>query len=166
MPESQNKKHMSSILELSLNVILLTFNMLFPAGVLSCLSPRCPARRERRNFSQCGGPLAMASIEENVFLHDKDRVVINVGGTRHESYISTIRNFPETRLNWIIERALRMGANNLDGNEFFFDRHPGCFQNILNYCRTGKLHCPNDVCGPLFEEVGMSLTKEKPALSQ
>ncbi len=37
-------------------------------------------------------------------------------------------------------------------NEFFFDRHPGCFENILNYCRTGKLHCPNDVCGPLFEE--------------
>ncbi|KAJ7329835.1 hypothetical protein JRQ81_016009 [Phrynocephalus forsythii] len=36
--------------------------------------------------------------------------------------------------------------------EFFFDRHPGVFAYVLNYYRTGKLHCPADVCGPLFEE--------------
>jgi hypothetical protein len=36
--------------------------------------------------------------------------------------------------------------------ELFFDRHPGIFSLVLNYYRTGKLHCPNDVCGPLFEE--------------
>ncbi|XP_015419487.1 PREDICTED: potassium voltage-gated channel subfamily C member 3, partial [Myotis davidii] len=34
----------------------------------------------------------------------------------------------------------------------FFDRHPGVFAYVLNYYRTGKLHCPSDVCGPLFEE--------------
>nr|XP_005905099.1 PREDICTED: potassium voltage-gated channel subfamily C member 3 [Bos mutus] len=37
-------------------------------------------------------------------------------------------------------------------DEFFFDRHPGVFAYVLNYYRTGKLHCPADVCGPLFEE--------------
>ena len=31
-------------------------------------------------------------------------------------------------------------------------RHPGVFAQILNYYRTGKLHYPTDVCGPLFEE--------------
>lgn len=36
--------------------------------------------------------------------------------------------------------------------EYFFDRHPGVFGQILNYYRTGKLHYPTDVCGPLFEE--------------
>ncbi len=82
----------------------------------------------------------------------KDRVVINVGGKRHETYISTIRNFPDTRLYWIAETAAKMVDFDPEKNEFFFDRHPGCFENILNYCRTGKLHCPNDVCGPLFEE--------------
>ena len=35
---------------------------------------------------------------------------------------------------------------------YFFDRHPGVFAQILNYYRTGKLHYPTDVCGPLFEE--------------
>ena len=37
-------------------------------------------------------------------------------------------------------------------NEFFFDRHPHVFAHVLNYYRTGKLHVPYDVCGPLFEE--------------
>ena len=37
-------------------------------------------------------------------------------------------------------------------NEYFFDRHPGVFAQILNYYRTGKLHYPTNVCGPLFEE--------------
>ena len=36
--------------------------------------------------------------------------------------------------------------------QYFFDRHPGVFAQILNYYRTGKLHYPTDVCGPLFEE--------------
>lgn len=30
--------------------------------------------------------------------------------------------------------------------------HPGVFAQVLNYYRTGKLHYPTDVCGPLFEE--------------
>ena len=34
----------------------------------------------------------------------------------------------------------------------FSCRHPGVFGMILNYYRTGKLHYPTDVCGPLFEE--------------
>ena len=28
----------------------------------------------------------------------------------------------------------------------------GVFGQVLNYYRTGKLHYPTDVCGPLFEE--------------
>ena len=35
---------------------------------------------------------------------------------------------------------------------FLHCRHPGVFGQILNYYRTGKLHYPTDVCGPLFEE--------------
>jgi len=82
-----------------------------------------------------------------------ERVVINVGGIRHQTYRSTLRTLPETRLAWLAEPDARHHFDyDAKSNEFFFDRHPGVFAHILNYYRTGKLHCPADVCGPLYEE--------------
>ncbi|EDO48066.1 predicted protein, partial [Nematostella vectensis] len=82
----------------------------------------------------------------------KDRVILNVGGYRHETYLSTLRVVPDSRLAWIGENASKQADYDPETNEIFFDRHPGVFANVLNYYRTGKLHCPGDVCGPLFEE--------------
>ncbi|KAH0626549.1 hypothetical protein JD844_001600 [Phrynosoma platyrhinos] len=84
---------------------------------------------------------------------DNDKIVINVGGIRHETYRSTLKTLPGTRLSWLTEPD---ACSNFDydakADEFFFDRHPAVFAYVLNYYRTGKLHCPADVCGPLFEE--------------
>ncbi|XP_055871390.1 potassium voltage-gated channel protein Shaw-like isoform X13 [Biomphalaria glabrata] len=83
-------------------------------------------------------------------LADADnRVIINVGGIRHETYKATLKKIPATRLSRLTEALA-----NYDPvlNEYFFDRHPGVFAQILNYYRSGKLHYPTDVCGPLFEE--------------
>ena len=83
----------------------------------------------------------------------KEKILVNVGGVKHETYRSTLKMIPDTRLAWIAENK----SSNFDGfdpskNEYFFDRHPGVFSQILNYYRTGRLHSPSDVCGPLFEE--------------
>lgn len=80
------------------------------------------------------------------------RITLNVGGQKHETYLSTIRNYPDTRLYWVVENVTKTIDYHSEKIELFFDRHPGIFALILNYYRTGKLHCPNDVCGPLFEE--------------
>ncbi|KAM5253456.1 voltage-gated potassium channel KCNC2 isoform 2-T3 [Hipposideros larvatus] len=134
----------------------------------------------------------MGKIENN------ERVILNVGGTRHETYRSTLKTLPGTRLALLAASepqgdcltaagdprprsppslspppprppprspgpggcfeggASSCGSRGGDhpggGREFFFDRHPGVFAYVLNYYRTGKLHCPADVCGPLFEE--------------
>ncbi|XP_019610621.1 voltage-gated potassium channel KCNC2 isoform X2 [Rhinolophus sinicus] len=137
----------------------------------------------------------MGKIENN------ERVILNVGGTRHETYRSTLKTLPGTRLALLAASepqgdclttasdklqasppslsppprppplspgpggCFEGGASNCSsrgcgsgsdhpggGREFFFDRHPGVFAYVLNYYRTGKLHCPADVCGPLFEE--------------
>ena len=99
-------------------------------------------------------------------MDSENRVIINCGGIRHESYKTTLKKIPATRLSRLTEALA-----NYDPvlNEFFFDRspsslcssslstspfsrHPGVFAQILNYYRTGKLHYPTDVCGPLFEE--------------
>ncbi|KAG5871529.1 hypothetical protein JTB14_000218 [Gonioctena quinquepunctata] len=79
----------------------------------------------------------------------ENRVVLNVGGIRHETYKATLKKIPATRLSRLTEALA-----NYDPilNEYFFDRHPGVFAQVLNYYRTGKLHYPSDVCGPLFEE--------------
>ncbi|CAB3400682.1 unnamed protein product [Caenorhabditis bovis] len=78
-----------------------------------------------------------------------ERVVLNVGGVRHETYQATLKKIPATRLS-----RLTPSLANFDPllNEYFFDRHPAVFAQVLNYYRTGKLHYPTDVCGPLFEE--------------
>ncbi|XP_026504751.1 potassium voltage-gated channel subfamily C member 2 isoform X3 [Terrapene carolina triunguis] len=122
-------------------------------------------------------------------LEDNERVILNVGGTRHETYRSTLKTLPGTRLALLAcesqsessggeeqppppapppppppnlppqvpggcPEASSGGSPRTSGgpSEFFFDRHPGVFAYVLNYYRTGKLHCPADVCGPLFEE--------------
>ena len=79
----------------------------------------------------------------------ENRVILNVGGIRHETYKATLKKIPATRLSKLTE-ALANYDPVLD--EYFYDRHPGVFGQILNYYRTGKLHYPTDVCGPLFEE--------------
>ncbi|XP_037034250.1 potassium voltage-gated channel protein Shaw-like [Bradysia coprophila] len=79
----------------------------------------------------------------------ENRIILNVGGIRYETYKATLKKIPATRLSRLTENLA-----NYDPvlNEYFFDRHPGVFAQILNYYRTGKLHYPTDVCGPLFEE--------------
>ena len=84
-----------------------------------------------------------------------NRVVINVGGVRHETFLSTLKTIPDTRLSYLGEHhttVARTPEYDAFKQEYFFDRHPGVFSQILNFYRTGKLHCPSDVCGPLFEE--------------
>lgn len=85
----------------------------------------------------------------NVAMDIENRVVLNVGGIRFETYKATLKKIPATRLSRLTEA---LANYNPVLNEYFFDRHPGVFAQILNYYRTGKLHYPTNVCGPLFEE--------------
>jgi hypothetical protein len=56
------------------------------------------------------------------------RVVFNVGGTRFETTVSTIRNRNGDLLNMLLDH--REGEQ-----EIFIDRDPSCFQKILNIYR-------------------------------
>lgn len=88
-------------------------------------------------------------VQRNYAMDTINRVVLNVGGIRHETYKTTLKKIPATRLSRLTEA---LGNYDPVLNEYFFDRHPGVFAQVLNYYRTGKLHYPTDVCGPLFEE--------------
>ncbi|XP_065673477.1 potassium voltage-gated channel protein Shaw isoform X2 [Hydra vulgaris] len=108
--------------------------------------------------SRTPSPTDCASIEKEpqessyVSSEQNDRIVINVGGCRHETFRSTLRIFPDTRLGWIaIKGKSCIDAYDPIRDEYFFDRHPHAFSQIINYYRTGKLHAPSDICGPMFE---------------
>lgn len=56
---------------------------------------------------------------------------------RYETYKATLKKIPATRLSRLTEALA-----NYDPilNEYFFDRHPGVFAQILNYYRWGRGH--------------------------
>ncbi|XP_048192658.1 potassium voltage-gated channel subfamily C member 1-like [Perognathus longimembris pacificus] len=83
-----------------------------------------------------------------------DKLILNVGGMRHETYISTVRAFPGTRLYKLTEPPPpgTPAAQGPPVREFFFDRNPELFSYVLGYYRTRQLHCPADVCRDVLEE--------------
>ena len=86
--------------------------------------------------------------------HRNARLIFNIGGQRHDTFVNTLKAVPGTRLSWIADNYLLLQhspAYDPVHNEFFFDRNPTCFAAIVNYFRTGQLHYPTNVCGPVFQ---------------
>ncbi|KAK7118700.1 hypothetical protein R3I94_022258 [Phoxinus phoxinus] len=75
----------------------------------------------------------------------RDKIVINVGGVKHETHKSTLMTLPGSRLAQLVDTEK-------PPSELFFDRHPEVFSHVLQFYRSGKLHYPTNLCGVLLEE--------------
>ncbi|KAK6167958.1 hypothetical protein SNE40_021876 [Patella caerulea] len=71
-------------------------------------------------------------------------LVFNVGGTCFETYSSTLRRLPHTRLS--DEQFLKRHYRKKQA-DYFFDHDPDVFKVVLQYLRTGELHLPSSLCG-------------------
>ena len=87
---------------------------------------------------QCVLLIDAAPIKNNTMniMDGENRIILNVGGIRFETYKATLKKIPATRLSRLTEALA-----NYDPvlNEYFFDRHPGVFSQILNYYRYKEM---------------------------
>ncbi|XP_044049460.1 potassium voltage-gated channel subfamily D member 2-like isoform X2 [Siniperca chuatsi] len=75
-------------------------------------------------------------------------IILNVSGTKFQTWRTTLERYPDTLLG-STERDFFFHE---ETNEYFFDRDPDIFRNILNFYRTGKLHYPRQECISAYDE--------------
>lgn len=80
-------------------------------------------------------PKRYTSEADNIEDCGDERILLNVGGVRHETHVSTLRTIPRSRLSRLAEIHLENGGGR---QEYFFDRHPAVFNSIIDFYRTGK----------------------------
>ena len=80
------------------------------------------------------------------------KVVLNIGGQRFHTYFGTLTAIPHTRLCWLVQKHPFSPEYDDTNDEYFFDRNAVIFNEVLNYYRTGQLHCPTHICASQFAE--------------
>ncbi|XP_059834296.1 potassium voltage-gated channel subfamily D member 2 isoform X1 [Hypanus sabinus] len=75
-------------------------------------------------------------------------VILNVSGRRFQTWRSTLERYPDT----LLGSSEKDFFYNDEIREYFFDRDPDIFRNILNFYRTGKLHYPRHECISAYDE--------------
>ncbi|CAG8696357.1 3530_t:CDS:2 [Dentiscutata erythropus] len=79
----------------------------------------------------------------------EQRVILNVGGVKYETYRSTLIKYPETLLGVMFSSRNEALLHPTNKNEYFFDRNGEAFRYIMTFYRTGKTHYENN---PLVTE--------------
>ena len=64
-----------------------------------------------------------------------EKIVLNVGGIRHETLLSTLAGKTDTRLYRLATTHTHHAGRTA---EYFFDRHPGVFGTVMDYYRSGE----------------------------
>jgi len=94
--------------------------------------------KDKRSFSRS---VSLEQFKDE----NNERVVLNVGGKRFETYAQTLARFPDSLMGVMFaERNKNLRKPDKNG-EYFFDRSYEAFEVILNYFRTGSLIIPSHI---------------------
>ncbi|CAG8504596.1 15049_t:CDS:2 [Dentiscutata erythropus] len=73
-----------------------------------------------------------------------ERVILNVGGIKYETYRSTLTAYPKTLLGAMFQERNGAMLHPTNGNEYFFDRNGRAFHYIMEFYRTGENVWPGE----------------------
>ncbi|CAG8534131.1 13179_t:CDS:2 [Gigaspora rosea] len=73
-----------------------------------------------------------------------ERIILNVGGIKYETYRSTLTAYPDTLLGTMFQARNHSLLHPTNDNEYFIDRNGRAFHYILEFYRTGEVIWPND----------------------
>ncbi|CAG8558167.1 7804_t:CDS:2 [Ambispora gerdemannii] len=68
----------------------------------------------------------------------EEKIILNVGGVKYETYKSTFTAYPDTLLGTMFQEHNSSMLHPANGNEYFFDRNGKAFHYIMEFYRTGK----------------------------
>ncbi|KAF7209235.1 potassium voltage-gated channel subfamily G member 1 [Nothobranchius furzeri] len=137
-------------------------------SALSCASDTSLNQPPQQEEEVCKGAFykraqpapEISTISDNTPLSSacKLSAIINVGGLRYQLPWTTLENFPLTRLGQLhlcstFDEIMHICDDyDVAHNEFFFDRNPCAFRNILTFLRAGKLRSLREMCALSFRE--------------
>lgn len=78
----------------------------------------------------------------------RERITFNVSGRRFETWHETLKRYPDT----LLGSDLMERFHNSETGEYILNRDPLIFKYVLNFYRTGKLHCFWGYCHQEFLE--------------
>eukprot|EP00071_Canis_lupus_P049790 XP_022283347.1 potassium voltage-gated channel subfamily D member 2 isoform X2 [Canis lupus familiaris] len=93
------------------------------------------------------GPMPAPPRQERERTQDA-LIVLNVSGTRFQTWQDTLERYPDT----LLGSSERDFFYHPESQQYFFDRDPDIFRHILNFYRTGKLHYPRHECISAYDE--------------
>ena len=79
--------------------------------------------------------------------------MLNIGGCRHETLLSTLERLPGTRLAVLASLQEADDSYDVTTGEYFFDRHPKAFETVIQFYRTEELHVGQSACGNILKRV-------------
>lgn len=80
---------------------------------------------------------------------DDETILLNVGGQIFETFASTLKRSAKTCK--LSNEAFLRSHYRVSHGDYFFDRDPDSFRSILGFIRTGQLHVPTHICGPVMK---------------
>ncbi|CAG8434807.1 4190_t:CDS:2 [Scutellospora calospora] len=82
--------------------------------------------------------------ESNDRINSNERIILNVGGIKYETYRSTLTAHPETLLGTMFQERNQSLLHPTNNNEYFFDRDGHLFRYIMQFYRTGEIFWPEE----------------------